>query len=78
MSEEWRAEQERCLRNIERHQDADQSYLDDGVRLIELAQNAQRLFDKAGFPRKTATSQFSSFELVLEGRGVDRHITATL
>jgi site-specific DNA recombinase len=46
MSEEWRAEQERCLRNIERHQDADQSYLDDGVRLIELAQNAQRLFEK--------------------------------
>jgi site-specific DNA recombinase len=25
MSEEWRAEQERCLRDIERHQDADQS-----------------------------------------------------
>lgn len=46
MSEEWRAEQERCLRDIERHQDADQSYLDDGVRLIELAQNAQRLFEK--------------------------------
>ena len=46
MSDEWRAEQERCLREIERHQDADQSYLDDGVRLIELAQNAQRLFEK--------------------------------
>jgi site-specific DNA recombinase len=46
MSEEWRAEQDRCLRDIERHQGADQSYLEDGVRLIELARNAQRLFEK--------------------------------
>lgn len=46
MSEEWRAEQDRCLRDIERHQGVDRSYLEDGVRLIELAQNAQRLFEK--------------------------------
>ncbi len=46
MSEEWRTEQNRCLQDIERHQGADQSYLEDGVRLIELAQNAQRLFEK--------------------------------
>ena len=46
MSREWRAEQERCLRDIERHQSADQSYLDDGVRLFELAKNAKRLFAK--------------------------------
>jgi len=45
-SEEWRAEQGRCLRDIERHQGADQSYLEDGVRLIELAQNAYRLCEK--------------------------------
>ena len=46
MSAEWRADQDRCLRDIERHQSADQSYLEDGVCLIELAQNAQRLFAK--------------------------------
>ena len=46
ISKEWRAEQSRCLRDIERHQSADQSYLEDGVRLIELAQNARRLFEK--------------------------------
>ena len=34
------------LRDIERHQGADQSYLEEGGRLIELAQNAQRLFEK--------------------------------
>jgi site-specific DNA recombinase len=43
---EWQAEQDRCLRDIERHQGADRSYLEEGVRLIELAQNAQRLFEK--------------------------------
>jgi hypothetical protein len=46
MSAEWRAEQDRCLREIERHQSADQSYLVEGVRLLELARNAQRLFQK--------------------------------
>jgi site-specific DNA recombinase len=46
MSSEWRAEQDRCLREIERHQAADQSYLEEGVRLLELARNAQRLFEK--------------------------------
>lgn len=43
---EWQAEQDRCLRDIERHQGADRSYLEEGVRLIELAQNARRLFQK--------------------------------
>jgi site-specific DNA recombinase len=44
MSGEWRGEQDRCQRDIERHQTADQSYLEEGVRLLELARNAQRLF----------------------------------
>jgi site-specific DNA recombinase len=46
MSGEWRAEQDRCLREIEWHQTADQSYLEEGVRILELARNAQRLFEK--------------------------------
>ena len=46
MAAEWRAEQDRCLREIERHRAADQSYLEEGVRLLELARNAQRLFEK--------------------------------
>jgi len=46
MSGEWRAEQDRCLCEIERHQTADQSYLEEGVRILELARNAQRLFLK--------------------------------
>jgi site-specific DNA recombinase len=46
MSAEWRAEQDRCLREIERHQAADRSYLEEGVRLLELARKAQGLFEK--------------------------------
>jgi site-specific DNA recombinase len=46
MSSEWRGEQDRCQREIERHQTADQSYLEEGVRILELARNAQRLFEK--------------------------------
>ncbi len=44
MSNRWRGEQDRCLREIERHQSADRSFMDEGVQLLELARNAQRLF----------------------------------
>ena len=44
MSNQWREEQNRCQREIERHQEADKSYMDEGVQLLELARNAQRLF----------------------------------
>jgi site-specific DNA recombinase len=46
MSNQWREEQNRCQREIERHQNADKSYLDEGVQLLDLARNAQRLFAK--------------------------------
>jgi site-specific DNA recombinase len=39
-------EQAKLMQEIVLHQAADQSYLDEGVRLIELAQSAQRLFAK--------------------------------
>jgi site-specific DNA recombinase len=46
MSNQWREEQNRCQREIERHQNADKSYLDEGIALLDLARNAQRLFAK--------------------------------
>ena len=46
MSALWRAEQQQCLRAIERRQSADQSYLDGGIRVLELARNARRLFEQ--------------------------------
>jgi site-specific DNA recombinase len=46
MSTQWRDEQNRCLREIERLQAADRSYMDEGVQLLELARNAQKLFEQ--------------------------------
>jgi DNA invertase Pin-like site-specific DNA recombinase len=46
MSNQWREEQNRCLREIGRHQEADKAYMDEGIQLLELARNAQRLFSK--------------------------------
>jgi site-specific DNA recombinase len=45
MSSEWCNEQDRCLREISWHQKAEQSYMDEGVTLLTLAKDAQRLFD---------------------------------
>ncbi len=58
MSGEWRAEQDRCLRDLERHQSDDQSDVEDVVRLIELAQNAQRLFAKQNAREKRRLLNF--------------------
>jgi site-specific DNA recombinase len=46
MSAQWREEQNRCLREIARHESAEQSYMDEGVQILELARNAQKLFDQ--------------------------------
>jgi site-specific DNA recombinase len=43
---QWREEQNRCLREIERHEAAEQSYMDEGVQILELARNAQKLFEQ--------------------------------
>jgi hypothetical protein len=44
MSNQWCEEQNRCQREIERRQNADKSYKDEGIALLDLARNAQRLF----------------------------------
>jgi hypothetical protein len=46
LSAEFRSEQARCIREITWHQAADQSYLEEGVRLLDLAHDARRLFAK--------------------------------
>ncbi|MGX5804298.1 recombinase family protein [Bradyrhizobium sp. Arg314] len=44
MSAQWRVEQTRLLREIERHGQAEESYMEDGVQLLELARKAGQLF----------------------------------
>jgi site-specific DNA recombinase len=46
MSNQCREQQNRCLREVEWHQEAGKSYMDGGVHLLELARNAQLLFAK--------------------------------
>ena len=46
LSNQWRAEQTRCQREIDRRQNADKSCMEEGVQLLELARNAQRLFER--------------------------------
>jgi site-specific DNA recombinase len=41
---DWRREQDGILRNIQVHQDTDQSYIEDGIQLLELASDAHELF----------------------------------
>ena len=45
-SAEWRSEQESIRQRVEAHESADQNYLDDGVKLIELSQKAVSLYEK--------------------------------
>ena len=46
MSAQWREEQNRCLREIALHESAEQSYMDEGIQILELARNAQKLFER--------------------------------
>lgn len=45
-SQEWREQQGRAQRAIQAHQSADQGYLEQGAKLLELAQQAGSLFRK--------------------------------
>jgi len=43
---EWRAEQDRIMRDIERHQAANQNYIEEGIQLLDLARRAADLYEK--------------------------------
>ncbi len=42
---EWRSVQGRLLRDVQAHQIANQNYIDEGIKLLELAQRAHLLFE---------------------------------
>lgn len=42
---EFRSEQSRVMRDVEAHQNANQSYIEDGIRLLDLARRAHVLFE---------------------------------
>jgi hypothetical protein len=63
----WRAQQEDCLRDIALHQAADQDYLDEGTRLLEIAHQAKKLFDEQSI-REAEAPAIRTIELGLERR----------
>src|SRR5262249_4144048 len=53
LSRKWRKQQETILDEIALHQVADQSYLEEGARLLDLASNAHHLFRRQeGFEKR--------------------------
>jgi site-specific DNA recombinase len=58
MSESFRQEQRDLLRHIEKHQQANQTYLDEGVHLLELAQKAVVLSEKQDMREKRRLLDF--------------------
>lgn len=57
-SAEWRAEQEECIASIKRLRSTDRSYIEDGIRILELAKNARKLFDQQGSAEKRKLLDF--------------------
>lgn len=55
---EWRAEQQACLVQIQNLRSTDKSYIEDGVRILELSQNARKLFDKQNSAEKRRLLDF--------------------
>jgi len=46
MSNDWRNQQDRCLRQIAWYESADRAYFDEGIRLLDLAHKSRDLFAK--------------------------------
>jgi len=57
-SREWRDEQSRILREVEGYQAANESYMDAGIRILELSRNMHRLFAKQSADEKRRLLDF--------------------
>jgi site-specific DNA recombinase len=55
---DWRTEQAEILRKIEKHQNANSSYLEEGVQLLELTQKAASLYEKQEMKEKRRILDF--------------------
>jgi site-specific DNA recombinase len=58
MSETFRKEQRDTLQKIEQHQSAHETYVEEGVRLLELAQKAVMLYEKQEMSEKRRLLDF--------------------
>lgn len=70
---QWREEQAQVRARIERHEKADQNYIEQGIRLLEMARNAQELYRSRGQAERAALLGFILPGSTLQG---DRVIPA--
>jgi hypothetical protein len=54
----WREEQAQIRARIDRHEKADQNYIEQGIRLLELARNGQELYRTHGQAERAALLAF--------------------
>ena len=78
MSESFRKEQSDLLRHIEQHQQANQTYLDEGVHLLELAQKAVVLYEKQDMQEKRRLLDFVCSNSQWKRREVDPNLPQTI
>jgi hypothetical protein len=57
-------------REIARHQEADESYMDEGVQILELARNAQKLFERQEPRQKRVGAYRGHFRIQNDRRGL--------
>jgi hypothetical protein len=55
---QWREEQAQIRARIERHEKADQNYIEQGIRLLEIARNAQEFYQTHGQAERAALLQY--------------------
>lgn len=68
-AEEWRSEQSRIRRAIEEHEAADRSYMEEGVRLLDLCAEAPQLFERQdGFMKRKMLNLVLSNSIWKDGR----------
>lgn len=58
MAVQWRDELDRCQRDLARHQEASNDYMDEGVALLTLARKAHRLFESSNGVEKRRLLNF--------------------
>ena len=56
--EEWRAEQNEILNKIEQHHQTNHSYIDDGIRILELTKNVVKFYDRQEMQEKRRILNF--------------------
>ena len=65
-------------REIDRHEAAEQFYMDEDVQILELARYAQRLFEQQEPRQKRAPAQLRMIELLMGGWRSARNVPPTV